>query len=219
MKRILAALAVVAMAAAIPTISSATPTECDNQTITGTVNGGLTVSDNDNCKLDGAIIHGGIVMTGGTLTVGVNNHKCTIDGGIDMTAGTLIVCGSRINGGIFATGGRAVEVGGVDDEFLSGECNCNRIDGNTDVSGITGLVEFDSNLINGGLDLNSNGIPTSTEVEVEKNDIQGPLNCVGNASVTDNGKPNSWTAGPVNCPPLSKVPENEIVECVLPGAS
>ena len=220
MKRILTALAVVAMAAAIPTIGSAASTDCSTlaQPFTGTVNGGLTVSDSDSCTLEGATIHGDIDQTGGTLQM----DNSTIDGGIDMSDGSLLVCGSRINGRIDATGGSSVVVGAVEqpeDGFpFSGPCNCNRINGNTDVSGITGLVEFDSNTINGGLDLINNGIPTATEVEVEANDIQGQLNCVGNASVTDDGQVNGVTAGPASCPPLSKV--KEVPGCTtLSGAS
>jgi hypothetical protein len=55
------------------------------------------------------------------------------------------------------------------------------------VSGVSS-VEFDTNLINGGLDLFNNG-----PVEVEANDIQGPLNCSGNTSVTNDVQPNSVT--------------------------
>ena len=86
MNRILAVLAVVAMAGTIPTVSSATPTEC-NGTITGTVNGALTISDSDSCDLEGATIHGGIDMTGGSLLV-CNNS--TIDGGINATGGSSL---------------------------------------------------------------------------------------------------------------------------------
>lgn len=164
MKRILAALAVAAVAAAIPTIGSATPTEC-NTTITGTVNGGLTVSDSDSCILNGATIHGGI----------------------DMTSGSLLVCNhSTIDGGINATGGSSLEVGAAG-EPLSGACLGNLINGHTTVSGV-GSVEFDTNTMNGGADLNNNG-----PIAVEGNDIQGPLNCSGNASATNNGQPNSVT--------------------------
>src|SRR6516162_9339991 len=175
MKRILTALAVVAMAAAIPTIGSAASTDCSTlaQPFTGTVNGGLTVSDSDSCTLEGATIHGDIDQTGGTLQM----DNSTIDGGIDMSDGSLLVCGSRINGGIDATGGSSVVVGAVEqpeDGFpLSGACPGNRINGQVTVTGITSSsgtsVEFDSNLINGGLDLFGNG-----PVEVEGNDIQGP---------------------------------------------
>jgi len=171
MNRILAVLAVVAMAVTIPTVSSATPTEC-NTTITGTVNGGLTVSDSDSCILDGATIHGGI----------------------DMTNGSLLVCNNTtIDGGINATGGSSLEVGGgggveADDGLpLSGPCSGNLINGHTTVSGV-GSVEFDTNTMNGGADLDNNG-----PVEVEANDIQGPLNCSGNTSVTNDGQPNSVT--------------------------
>jgi hexosaminidase len=169
MNRFLAVLAVVAMAVTIPTIGSATPTDCSTLSVpfSGTVNGGLTVSDSDNCQLDGATIHGGI----------------------DMTNGSLLVCNhSTIDGGINATGGSSVEVGGADDGLpLSGPCLGNLINGHVTVSGVTG-VEFDTNTMNGGADLNNNG-----PVEVEGNDIQGPLNCSGNTSVTNDGQPNSVT--------------------------
>src|SRR5215472_6715865 len=144
-----------AMAVTIPTVSSAAETDCSTLAVpfSGTVNGGLTVSDNDNCQLSGATIHGGI----------------------DMTGGSLLVCGSRIDGRINATGGSSLVVGAVEQPEdglpLSGPCPPNRINGNTTVTGV-GSVEFDSNLINGGLDLFNNG-----PVEVEGNDIQGPLNC------------------------------------------
>lgn len=189
MNRFLAVLAVVAMAVTIPTIGSATPTDCSTLSVpfSGTVNGGLTVSDSDNCQLDGATIHGGIDMTNGSLQV----SNSTIDGGIDLTAGSLLVCGSRVNGRINATGGSSVVVGAVEEPEdglpLSGPCPGNRINGNTTVSGVSS-VEFDTNLINGGLDLFNNGT-----VEVEANDIQGPLNCSGNTSVTNDVQPNSVT--------------------------
>jgi len=126
-------------------------------------------------------------MTNGSLQV----SNSTIDGGIDMTAGSLLVCGSRVNGRINATGGSSVVVGAVEEPEdglpLSGPCPGNRIDGNTTVSGVSS-VEFDTNLINGGLDLFNNG-----PVEVEANDIQGPLNCSGNTSVTNDVLPNSVT--------------------------
>src|SRR5215472_3568452 len=156
-----------AMAVTIPTISSATPTDCSTLTVpfSGTVNGGLTVSDNDNCQLSGATIHGGI----------------------DMTGGTLLVCESKIDGGIDVSGGSKVQIGDADH---SPPCSANRINGNSTVSGVVGVesgtnaVEFGDNLMNGGLDLFNNG-PT----EVEGNDIQGPLNCGGNSSVSDDGVP------------------------------
>jgi hypothetical protein len=211
MKRILAVLAVVAMAAAIPMVSSAKPTEC-NGTITG-VHGSLTVSDNDNCDLEGATIHGDIDVTGGSLLV---NSQSRIDGGIDMTDGSLTVCDSRIDGGIDVTGGNFVGVGGDEnDGFLSGVCPSNLINGHTTVSGVhcgcvatnvKGLqcnsvsaeppgpdcVEFEANIIHGGLVLNNN----NGQVEVEGNIIHGDLSCSGNIPLpTDNGNPNSVTSG------------------------
>jgi hypothetical protein len=145
---------------AVPSTGLAKST-CSGGTVTGTVNGGLTVTSD--CSVTGATIHGGINQTGGSLTV----------------------CGSEVDGGVNSTGGTAIVVGEVD----TGTCAGNQINGHVSISGV-GVVELDSDIINGGADLNGNlGL-----VEVESNHIQGPPNCAGNAGpVTNDGFPNSVT--------------------------
>ena len=145
---------------AVPSTGLAKST-CSGGTVTGTVNGGLTVESD--CVVTGATIHGGINQTDGFLTV----------------------CGSEINGGINSTGGTAVVVGEVD----TGSCAGSKINGNVSVSGV-GVVELDSDIINGGADLDGNlGL-----IEVESNKIKGSLSCAGNVGpVTNDGLPNSVT--------------------------
>lgn len=160
MNRILTAFVVMALIGLAPTTGLAK--EC-NTTITGTVNGGITVSDGDNCVLSGATVNGGVKMSGGTLEA----------------------CDSTINGSIKSTGGTCVTLGlGSDD---GDECSSDLVNGHVSVENVTGgtgcpgvaNVEIEGSNINGGADLDDNG-----SVEVEGNTIQGSLDCEGNASVT-----------------------------------
>ena len=151
---------------AVSSLGVLAATEC-NGIITGSVTGGLDVGPGDNCDLEGAVVSGGVHMTGGTLKA----------------------CGSLIGGGVHVTGGTCVTLGaGVDDAAL---CAGNSISGGVKVSLVvdptlglacSGLanVELEANSINGAVVLNNNGT-----VQVEANTINGSLKCSGNFSVTN----------------------------------
>ena len=171
MKRILTAFVVVALIGAVPIIGFA-KTEC-NGTITGTVNGGITVSDGDDCILNGATVNGGVKMSGGTLEA----------------------CGSTLNGSVDATGGTCITLGlGPDDapatcasDLINGHVSLQNVTGGSGCPGVAN-IEIEGSNINGGADLDNNG-----SIQLEGNTIQGSLDCEGNGSVTNEGITNTVT--------------------------
>jgi len=159
-------VAVIGLVLGVSTPGALAATEC-NSTMTGSVTGGVDVGPTDNCVLNGAVVSGGVHMTGGTLEA----------------------CGSMIAGGVHVTGGTCVTLGkGLDDLDM---CPGNSISGGVKVSLVVDLtlgfscpgaanVELEGNGINGAVRLDNNGT-----VQVEANTINGSLECSGNVSATD----------------------------------
>src|SRR5215472_6279587 len=143
MRRLMSALAVISLIAATSSIGLA-KTKCTG-TITGTVNGGLEVSSGT-CTLQGATITGGITMSGGQLKA----------------------CDSTINGAVKITGGDCVSFGLASDDGQGTTCPGDTLNGHVDVSGVesavvcpqgsTDKVEFEGSTLNGGADVNDNGL-------------------------------------------------------------
>ena len=154
--------------------------ECTG-TVTGTVNGGLVVHAGDNCNVQGATVHGGIRMDGGTLAV----------------------CGSTVSGAvdINVTGANSA-TSGVDLGNAEAGCAGNTFNGTVSISGVQGHAplgdELDSSIeidgcfnpggtcqtINGSLKLTNNGL-----IEVEATHVTGSCQASGNAAVTNSGFP------------------------------
>src|SRR5262249_38973823 len=128
-------------------------TDCGSltQPFSGTITGGLTVSDGDTCILVGA----------------------TINGGIDMSGGHFIAFGSTINRPINANGGICVTLGAANDprsenlaHYGLESCAGDTLNGHLVVKNVNGgpeadcggdaNVEVDGSKLNGGADINDN---------------------------------------------------------------
>jgi len=184
--------------------------------ISGTVNGGLTVTNGQwICVSSTGRVNGSVtVQSGGTLTIlgGTLNGTLTVKaGGALVTAGgsisaivatgakTLRVCGVSISGDLSASGTPTFVLIGDGGDDASPSCGANTISGNVTVTNNTAGFEVGGNTISGSLTATGNTgagpNPEDTNPEIEGNQIKGSLNCSGNnpAPIND-GKPNTVKA-------------------------
>jgi hypothetical protein len=149
--------AVLACAAAVASVgvSSAAggaKTVCNGVFSNTTFSGGLVVNEGDFCVLDQVTVNGGLTVNGGGGAALLVNNS-TIHGGWSIT-GTLFplgdFCGNAIDGGLTVTN---TELFGAALAFgeLNAGCAGGKIDGGANVSNNDGPVEFDGDVLNGGL--------------------------------------------------------------------
>ncbi len=195
LNRLLVALVAAAVSATGLADAALANTVC-NGTLTGKVNGGVSVPAGNSCTLSGATIDGGVSVTGGTL----NTVNSRINGGlaINGATGPNFICSTIINGG--ATIENVVSIGfnhplnGVAlGEVDTGSCGGDTINGNvlfTGFGGNSSFAELDSATVHGSVTFSNNG---GFLQEVESNHIDGSLSCSGNSNITNDGHPNTVT--------------------------
>lgn len=176
-------------------VEFSSPSGCTS-TLTGSVNGGLTVPTNERYCLLGAHIHGGTTVQPGAEVV---LEGATIDGGLRATEATYVrVCASRVNGPTtILNGGGTVMIGAALDDG-GAQCPGNTLHGPLTIASNLAEIEVESDWITGPVTLTDNEGPafvgSDAGAEIEANHISGPLTCHGNtpAPVND-GLPNTVT--------------------------
>ena len=164
------------------------------QTITGRVNGGLTVTGST-C-LVGATVNGGVdVRPGGALS----SANSRINGGLNSQGAAAIrICSTRIDGHASIIGSSGFVLFGDAGDDGPASCTGNDARGGLDLSGNIGGAEIGGNSVHGGISLvntsGSGGQAEDAAPEVEGNTITGGLSCSGNSPApTNGGLPNSVT--------------------------
>ncbi|MEP7055214.1 MAG: Ig-like domain-containing protein [Actinomycetota bacterium] len=163
-------------------------------TVTGVVNGGLTVSTGSTC-LQGATVNGGItVMPGAALSM----RSTTVNGTLTSSgAKALTSCGSTTQGAtsIQRSGGFVLLGDAGDDGYA---CAGNTFWGTVTLNANAGQLEVGGNDVAGGLAVigTSGAGPDreNTTSEIEANRIRGNLDCSGNTPApTNDGQANTVT--------------------------
>ena len=154
-------------------------------TVSGTVNGTYNVPAAGTTCISGATITGGVNIPAGAKVSIVNS---TIGGYLQATnaAGTITICGSTIPGITINNAAGAVTIG----DPYAAACAGNVISGGISLASNHGGVRVSGNRVGSGLNATSNNGGATV---IGGNTITGWLQCSGNTSVTNEGRPN--TAG------------------------
>jgi hypothetical protein len=152
---------------------------CD-QNITGTFSGNVSATSGLTCIND-ANVTGGVSISPGAR-VSITNS--TVGGYITSTAsgiGALVICGSRIGGGLQITGASGSIL--VGDPYAAG-CSGNAFSGQVTLASSGAGVRFNANQANAGVAVtNTSGGATI----IGGNKVNGALQCSGNNPVASNG--------------------------------
>jgi hypothetical protein len=143
-------------------------------TVSGTVNGSLTVSSGQVVSLaPGATVKGSTtVQNGGILWA----QGVTFKGSLSASGSAGIhLCGSTLNGALTITGSTGLVVVGDDDGPTS--CAGNSIAGSASLTGNHAGVEFDGNIVKGSLTITGNTgslpPPDTGPVDANGNNVKG----------------------------------------------
>jgi hypothetical protein len=173
--------------------ASVTETVACTRVVTGTISGGLNVTDGATCVHDATI--NGPVSVAKSAALAVLGTT-TVNGGLSsQNASAISVCGAQVNGSltIRSTAGWVLIGDGSDDPTA---CGANHITTFVTLTGNAHQVELAGNTIGGAVTLTgSSGAGPYAEdavTEIEANAIGGSLSCSGNTPPpTDDGKPNT----------------------------
>jgi hypothetical protein len=161
----------------------ASPTSC-NGAYTGTFSGSILVAPYQVCEIDGGVVKGGIVSTGGIVVL--NNASVSGAVGIGGSASgpgvgqQHSICGSNIGGSLIVLAdGDRVAIGGA----AGTSCTTNTFGGDIQVLSSSGAATIGYNTVKGNLLLEFD----SGAVQVLDNKITKTLACSGDTNISGSG--------------------------------
>ena len=176
---------------------SATPA-C-SRTLTGSVNGGLTVPAGQTYCLNGARVNGGLTVSPGAAVV--IGGGSSVNGGLSSEQATFVqICASTINGSTSIQHGSGTVIIGDAGDDGSPSCAGNHLNGSVTVSYNTARVELGANAITGPVTVNHNQgsdfDDPAAGPEIESNHITGSLGCSANTPPATNDGHKNTVNGP-----------------------
>ena len=201
----LGAMAVAALAVAVPSMAGGTKTTtCTDTLAPGTYQRVVVPAGAACLTFEGPVtIKGGLyVRPGATFVLGSEEnpaHTGTISGGVHATnAASVQIHFSKINGGVNLVGGSGPFGGPFDITWNTIEDSV--INGMVNIDGYNGFWQgFFRNTVNGAMSFTDNTVIDRDGNEVQTNTIHGTLSCSGNDPAPQQGdsegSPNSVTGG------------------------
>jgi hypothetical protein len=160
-----------------PSVRVGLPNGCDGF-YWGSIAGGLTVSEGQNCLIFGGTVNGSILQIGGNLVVVGSTIKgdVTVLGGGTFSLGAATKIQGSLNVGLLPASSTTNQV-----------CNVN-VSGSVTYQLSAAPVDIGSsaacgNTVGGSLYVNA----TTAPVEADGNTVAGNLECLGNLSITGSG--------------------------------
>jgi hypothetical protein len=172
----------------------------------GTFSGNITVAPNQVCEIDGGVVNGHVMSTGGIVILlkgTIVTGNVDISGTATGSGATLShqVCGATVKGNLaIQNDGNAITVGGtncgatavggnlqVQSDSGAVSITSTSVDGNLMVQGNTSTVLLSGNTVGGDMQVQNNTDAATNATQVLNNQVTKNLLCSGNTSITGQG--------------------------------